>query len=85
MNDILKVSSKSKASSLAGAIAGTYKEDGQVEIQAIGAGAVNQAIKGITIARGILAPSGIDLYCVPSFTNVIIDGNEKTAIKIEIR
>lgn len=80
--DILKVSSKSNPSSVAGALAGVLKVKNVVEIQAIGAGALNQAIKAIAIARGFVAPHGIDLVCVPAFTEVIIDGSERTAIKL---
>ena len=80
--DVLKVSAKSAPKSVAGAIAGVIRERGSVEIQAIGAGAVNQAIKSIAIARGYLAPTGMDLVCVPAFANVEIDGSEKTAIKV---
>ena len=80
--DVLKVSAKSAPNSVAGAIAGVIRERGSVEIQAIGAGAVNQAIKSIAIARGYLAPTGMDLVCVPAFANVEIDGSEKTASKV---
>ena len=80
--DVLKVSAKSAPNSVAGAIAGVIRERGSVEIQAIGAGAVNQAIKSIAIARGYLAPTGMDLVCIPAFANVEIDGSEKTAIKV---
>ncbi len=82
--DVLKVSAKSAPNSVAGAIAGVIREKGSVEIQAIGAGAVNQAIKSIAIARGYLAPTGADLVCVPAFANVEIDGAEKTAIKVVV-
>jgi len=82
--DILKVSAKSSPNSIAGAIAGFIKEKGAVEIQAIGAGALNQAIKAVAIARGFVAPSGLELICIPAFTEVIIDGEEKTAIKLII-
>ena len=78
--DILKVSAKSIPNSVAGAIAGVIREKGLVEIQAIGAGAANQAIKSVAIARGYLAPAGIDLICKPAFANVDIDGSERTAI-----
>lgn len=67
---------------LAGAIAGVIREKGAVEIQAIGAGAANQAIKSIAIARGYLAPAGVDLICKPAFANVEINGEERTAIKL---
>lgn len=82
--DVLKVSSKSNPNSVAGALAGVIREKGSAEIQAIGAGALNQAIKSIAVARGFVAPSGIDLVCVPSFTDVYIDGEERTAIKLVI-
>lgn len=80
--EILKVSSKSLPSSVAGAIAGAIRENGSVEIQSIGAGATNQAIKSIAVARGYLAPSGMDLVCVPSFAQVEIEGQCKTAIRL---
>ena len=80
--DILKVSSKSNPNSVAGAIAGQIKESGKVEIQAIGAGALNQAIKAIAISRGFLAPSGQNLVCIPSFQDIKVDGEERTAIKL---
>lgn len=80
--EILKVSSKSNPNSVAGALAGVLRESGSVEIQAIGAGALNQAIKSIAIARGFVAPSGKDLVCIPAFTEVQIDGEERTAIKL---
>ena len=82
--EVLRVSAKSNPNSVAGALAGTIKEKGSAEIQAIGAGALNQAIKAIAIARGFVAPSGIDLICIPAFTNIIIDGEERTAIKLII-
>lgn len=80
--EVLKVSSKSSPNSVAGALAGVIRENGQAEIQAIGAGAINQSIKAVAIARGFLAPSGINLICVPSFTDIQIDGEERTAIKL---
>lgn len=79
---VLRVSSRSDPNSVAGALAGTVREQGRAEIQTIGAGALNQAIKSIAIARGFLAPSGIDLVCRPAFVDVEIDGNERTAIKL---
>lgn len=79
--EILKVSSKSVPNSVAGAIAGVIREKGSVEVQAVGAGASNQAVKAVAIARGYLAPIGIDLVCIPAFANVTIDGDERTAIK----
>ncbi|MDP4180270.1 MAG: stage V sporulation protein S [Bacillota bacterium] len=80
--DVLKVSSKSNPNSIAGALAGVIREKGSAEIQAIGAGALNQAVKAIAIARGFVAPSGIELICIPAFTDVVIDGEERTAIKL---
>ncbi|MFY9422369.1 MAG: stage V sporulation protein S [Bacilli bacterium] len=80
--DVLKVSSKSKPNSVAGALANAFKTAQAVEIQAIGAGALNQAIKSIAIARGYVAPTGKDLICIPAFSDIIIDGEERTAIKL---
>lgn len=80
--ETLKVGSKSNPNSVAGALANLFKEKGNVEIQAIGAGALNQAIKGIAIARGFVAPSGKNLVCIPAFTDILIDGEERTAIKL---
>ena len=82
--EILKVSSKSNPSKVAGAIANIYRENKEVEIQTIGAGSLNQAIKAIAIARGFLIPSGIDIYIIPSFKDIMIGDKEKTAIKIRI-
>ncbi|MDI3472808.1 MAG: stage sporulation protein [Thermotogaceae bacterium] len=79
--DALKVSSQSKPNAVAGALAGVIREKGRAELQAIGAGAVNQAVKAIAIARGYVAPSGIDLICIPAFTDVEIDSEPRTAIK----
>jgi stage V sporulation protein S len=80
----LKVSAKSSPNSVAGALAGVLREKGAAEIQAIGAGAINQAVKAIAIARGFVAPSGMDLICIPAFTDIMIDGEERTAIKLII-
>ncbi|MCR4434337.1 MAG: stage V sporulation protein S [Clostridiales bacterium] len=80
--DVLKVSAKSSPNSIAGALAGVIRERGTAEIQAIGAGALNQAIKAVAIARGFVAPSGIELICIPAFTDILIDGEERTAIKL---
>ena len=80
--ETLKVSSKSNPSSVAGALANVFKEKNIVEMQAIGAGALNQAIKAIAIARGFVAPSGRNLVCIPAFTDIVIDGDERTAIKL---
>ena len=80
--EILKVSAKSVPNSVAGAIAGVIREQGAVEVQAVGAGAPNQAVKAVAIARGYLAPAGVDLICVPAFVNITIDNEERTAIKL---
>jgi stage V sporulation protein S len=80
--EVLKVSSRSSPNAVAGALAGVIRERGYAEIQGIGAGAVNQAIKAVAIARGFVAPSGIDLVCIPAFTDISIDGQERTAIKL---
>ena len=80
--EVLKVSSKSNPNSVAGALAGVLREKGSAEIQAIGAGALNQAIKSIAIARGYVAHSGKDLVCIPAFRDIEIDGLDRTAIKI---
>ena len=80
--DIIKVAAASRSTAVAGAIAGVMRERGQVDVQAIGAGAVNQAIKAVTIARGYLEQDGIDAICIPSFVEVIIDGQERTAVRL---
>ena len=80
--EILKVGSKSNPSSVAGALANVFKDQDIIEIQAIGAGAINQAIKAIAIARGFVAPSGKNLVCTPAFSDALIDGEERTAIKL---
>jgi len=82
--EVLKVSGKSRPSSVAGAIAGVVRQAGRVEIQAIGAGATNQAIKAVAIARGYLISSGIDIICIPAFIDVNIDNEERTAIKLSV-
>ena len=82
--EALKVSSKSNPNSVAGALAGVIREQGNAEIQAVGAGALNQAIKAIAIARGFLTPSGYDIVVIPSFTDVLIDNEERTAIKLVV-
>lgn len=82
--EMLKVSSKSNPNSVAGAIANIFREKGVVEIQAVGAGAINQAIKAVAIARGFVAPTGKNLICIPAFQDISIDGEERTAIKLII-
>lgn len=80
----LKVSSKSSSASVAGAIAGMIKDGVHVEIQSVGAGAVNQAVKAIAISRGFLSPVGIEIVCVPSFADIVIDGEYRTAIRFSV-
>ena len=80
----LKVSSKSSPASVAGAIAGMIKDGVAVEIQAVGAGAVNQAVKAIAISRGFLSPVGIEIVCVPAFADIVIDGEYRTAIRFTV-
>lgn len=80
--EVLKVSSKSNPNSVAGALAGIIREQGAVEIQTVGAGALNQAIKAIAIARGFVAPSGLELVCTPAFADIEINGEERTAIRL---
>ena len=77
----LKVSTKSKPNAVAGAIAGIMKTAKSVEVHAVGAGAVNQAVKAIAIARGYLAPTGVDLICKPAFTTVKLENEDHTCIK----
>ena len=81
---IIKVSARSRTASVAGAVAGVIREVGRVEVQAIGAGAVNQAIKAIIIAGGYLAEENIQLTCVPSFVDIAIDAQERTAIRFAV-
>lgn len=82
---VLKVASKSQCAAVAGALANIMRDAEECEIQAVGAGALNQAIKAIAIARGFVAPGGIDLVCVPAFIDVDIDGEERTAIKLVVK
>jgi len=82
--DIIKVSAESRTTAVAGAIAGIIREQKHAEVQAIGAGAVNQAVKACAIARGYLQGDSLDVVCIPSFTEVVIDGKERTAIRIQV-
>lgn len=81
---VLKVSAHSRPSSVAGAIAGVIRETGRAEVQAIGAGATNQAVKAIAVARSYLQEDGIDIVCVPSFAEVMIEKEERTAIRLVV-
>jgi stage V sporulation protein S len=80
----LKVSTRSNPNSVAGAMAGVLRQVGSVEVQVVGAGALNQAIKAMAIARGYVAASGIDLVCIPTFADIEIDGERRTAIRLVI-
>lgn len=80
--EILKVSGKSNPASVAGALANALKEVPKIEMDTVGAGALNQAVKAIAIARGYLAPIGIDCVCIPAFMDVEINGSIRTAIKM---
>jgi stage V sporulation protein S len=82
--ETLKVSTKSNPNSVAGAMAGAVRQAGVVEVQVVGAGALNQAIKAVAIARGYVAPAGIDLVCVPTFADIVIDGERRTAIRLSV-
>ncbi|MDD4503866.1 MAG: stage V sporulation protein S [Clostridiaceae bacterium] len=79
--EVLKVSAHSQPKSVAGALAAVLRDRTTAEIQAVGAGAVNQAVKAIAITRGFVAPNGIDLVVVPAFAEIQIDGEDRTAIK----
>ena len=82
--EVLKVSARSMPNSVAGAIAGVIRDRGAVERQVVGAGATNQAVKATAIARGYLAPMGIDIVIIPAFSSVEIDGENRTAMKLII-
>jgi len=86
-NEVLKVGASSKPVLVAGAIAGVIRSQSRVEVHAIGAGAVNQAIKAIAISRGYVAPGGLDLVCIPSFIELSLAGRERTGIRllVEVR
>lgn len=82
--DIIKVSAKSRSTAVAGAIAAVMRERNYAEVQAIGAGAVNQAVKALAIARTYLEQDRIDLVCTPYFKEVDIEGNERTAVRFTV-
>ena len=84
MVEVLKVSSRSNPNSVAGALAGVLRQCGAVEVQVVGAGALNQAVKAVAIARGFVAPSNIDLVCIPTFADIEIDGEGRTAIRLAV-
>jgi len=81
---IIKVSAASRTSAVAGAIAGVVREHNHADVQAIGAGAVNQAVKAVAIARGYLQEDGLHIVCLPEFTTVTIEGKERTAIRLVV-
>ncbi|MBN1667742.1 MAG: stage V sporulation protein S [Anaerolineales bacterium] len=82
--DVIKVSATSRTSAVAGAIAGVMREHRHADVQAIGASAVNQAVKALALARGYLEEDGIEIVCVPEFVDVEIDGKLRTAIKFVV-
>ena len=82
--DVIKVKANSRTAAVAGAIAGVMREHKHAEVQAIGAGTVNQAVKALVLARGYLAEDGIPIVCIPEFVDVDIDGKVRTAIKITV-
>lgn len=82
--DIIKVSARSRSTAVAGAIAAVIREHRYAEVQAIGAGAVNQAVKALAIARGYLSRDEIDIIFTPFFTEVEIDGQERTAVRFQV-
>lgn len=82
--EIIKVSARSRSTAVAGAIAGVVREHGRAEVQSIGAGAVNQAIKASAIARGYLQEDGIEVIIIPTFTDIEIEGQERTAVRLRV-
>ena len=80
--DVIKVSARSRSTAVAGAIAGVVREHNRAEVQAIGAGAVNQAVKAVAIARGYLHDDDIDVIAIPFFTEVLIEDQERTALRM---
>ena len=82
--EVIKVSAHSSVNAVAGAIANVIRDKGKAEVQVVGAGALNQGMKAIIIARGYVAPSGIDLICIPAFTEIVINGEQRTAIRMMI-
>ena len=82
--DIIKVSGKSRTSAVAGAIAGVFREQRHVEVQAIGASAINQAVKALVLATGYLENDGIHIVCIPKFVDVQIEDKVRTAVKFVV-
>ena len=83
--ETLKVSATSNPNSVAGAITSIVRANGEVELEAIGAGAVNQGVKAIAVARGYLAPNGMDICCIPAFNGIEIESTQRTAVKLMIK
>lgn len=84
VGEVLKVSARSRPSAVAGAIAGVVRESGRAEVQAIGAGATNQAVKAVAIARDYLSETGIEAVCLPAFIDVTIENEDRTAIRLVV-
>ena len=84
VTEVLKVSARSRPSAVAGAIAGVVREAGRAEVQAIGAGATNQAVKAVAIARDYLRETGIEAVCLPAFIDVTIENEDRTAIRLVV-
>lgn len=82
--DVIKVSANSRTSAVAGAIAGVVREHKRAEVQAIGAGAVNQAVKALVLATGYLKNDDIHVVCIPEFADVTIEDKVRTAIKLVV-
>ncbi|MBE6114446.1 MAG: stage V sporulation protein S [Erysipelotrichaceae bacterium] len=82
--ETLKVSTKSNPAKVAGALVNVLKESDRVVLQAVGAGAINQTMKAIAIGRGFVAPSGIELVCIPSFVDIEINEEKRTAMKLVV-
>lgn len=82
--DVIKVKANSRTAAVAGAIAGVFRENHHADVQAIGAGAINQAVKAIVLAKGYLAEDGFTVVCIPEFVDVEIDGKVRTAIKLVV-
>lgn len=80
--DVIKVSAKSRSTAVAGAIAGVVRESHRADVQAIGAWAVNQAVKAVAIARGYLGLDGFEVICIPTFIEVTIDDQRRTAMRL---
>lgn len=82
--DVIKVKANSRTAAVAGAIAGVVREHKRAEVQAIGAGAINQAVKALILAKGYLAEDGIPVICIPEFVDVDIEGKVRTAVKLVV-